>query len=80
MSKETEFKGYEKLNKYGRVRTCKLVHDDVVTILITEGFQENAISTLECLKDCSELFPEHTHVETMITEKNFCLLVLVRIP
>jgi hypothetical protein len=74
------FKGHEILNKYGRVRTCKIVHDDVATVVITDGFKENAITTLECLKDCTEIFPDHTHLETMVTEENFYLLVLVKIP
>jgi hypothetical protein len=66
----------EKLSKYGLVKTCKVVHEKVVTIVITSGFSENAIKTFEFLKTCTECFPNHPITETLITEKDFAMVVL----
>jgi len=67
----------ERLSKYGTVKTCKLVHENVVTIVITDGFSYNATKTFEFLKECSECFPEHPILETCIIEPNFAMVVLV---
>jgi hypothetical protein len=67
----------KKLSKYGTVKTCKLVHEKVVTIVVTKDFSENAIKTLEFLKECTECFPNHPFLETCITESHFAMVVLV---
>ena len=67
----------EKLSKYGTVKTCKLVHEKVATIVLTKDFSENAIKTFEFLKECTECFPEHPILETCITESHFAMVVLV---
>lgn len=63
------------LSKYGVVKTCKLVHPNVATIVIT-GFNTNAMNTFEFINDCTELFPEHPILETCITEDNLAIVVL----
>tara|TARA_R110000851_G_scaffold316291_1_gene479319 strand:- start:588 stop:809 length:222 start_codon:yes stop_codon:yes gene_type:complete len=68
----------EKLSKHGQVRTCKLVHKNVVTIALTKGFEENAIKTFEFLNECTKSFPEHTILETCIAESHFALVVLTK--
>ncbi len=68
----------EVLSKYGTVRTCKKVHDDVVTIVLTHGFTENGVKTIEFLKKCQELFPEHSALETCLTEENCAIVVLTK--
>lgn len=68
----------KKLSKYGLVKTCKVVNKNVVTIFITKGFNLKAIDTLAFLKESSECFPEHTIMETCITETDFAMLVLVK--
>ena len=67
----------EKLSKYGTVKTCKLVNEKAATIVLTKGFSENAITTFEFLKECQECFPDHPILETLITESNFAMVVLV---
>lgn len=66
----------DQLSEYGLVRTCKKVHDDVVTVCITDGFKENALKTMECLGKIQNAFPDHKKLETCLTEENFCLVVL----
>jgi hypothetical protein len=68
----------EILSNYGVVKTCKVVKDQVVTIVITNGFSENATKTFDFLAKCQELFPEYPKVETCITEKDLAILVLVK--
>ena len=68
----------KKLSEYGRVRTCKVVRDNVVTIVLTKDFSEKAIKTFEFLEKCVELFPEHPILETCITESDFAVVVLTK--
>lgn len=68
----------QKLSKYGTVKTCKLVHENVATIVITKGFSENADKTFAFIDECIMAFPDHPVVETLITEKDFAMLVLVK--
>lgn len=75
MSQENT-KAVVKLSKYGFVRTCKIIKDSVVTIVVTTDFNEKAINTFDFLKDCTELFPNYPKLETCITENNFAMLVL----
>ena len=67
----------KKLSKYGTVKTCKLVSENVATIVITKDFSENAINTFAFLKECSECFPNLPIMETCITESDFAMVVLV---
>lgn len=67
----------ERLSKYGEVKTCKKVHDNVATILVTEGFDNSAVNTFGFLRDCQECFPSVAKLETFITDKNFAFVVLV---
>lgn len=66
----------KKLRKYGEIKTCKIVHEKVVTIVITKGFKDNAMNTLGFIKDCSSSFPLHPILETCITETDFAMVVL----
>lgn len=66
----------EKLSKYGKVRTCKVINNSVVTIVLTDGFSEKSKHTLEFMKDCIDLFPEFPTMETCITEENLAIMVL----
>jgi hypothetical protein len=68
----------KKLSRYGVVKTCKLVHPDVATIVVTKGFSEKAIDTFAFLEECSECFPEHKILKTCITESHFAMLVLTK--
>jgi len=69
----------EKLSQYGGVKTCKVVNNgNVVVIVITKGFSQNARSSFSFLNDCMELFPEHPITEICITESNFAMLVLTK--
>lgn len=63
------------LSKYGTVKTCKAIRN-IVTIVLTDGFSENAGNTFEFMKVCTELFPNHPIIETCITEKDFAMIVL----
>ena len=65
-----------KLSKYGLVETCKLVHEDVVTIVISKGFSEDAFKTFDFLRECHESFPNHPILETFITRKDLAVVVL----
>ena len=66
----------EKLSKYGVIRTCKIVNESVVTIVITEGFSQKSENTLAFMKDCIDLFPYYPSMETCITEDNLAIMVL----
>ena len=66
----------QKLKKYGLVKSCKVVRENVVTIVITNGFNDSATNTCLFLKDCRECFPEHPILVTLITEQNFAMVVL----
>lgn len=68
----------ENLSKFGTIKTCKLVTENVATIVITDGFSEKGMDVLSFLKECTELFPEHKIMETCITEQNFAMVVLVK--
>jgi len=67
----------ERLSKYGTVKTCKLVHKNVVTIVLTKDFSDNAIRTFDFLNECHDCFPKHPILETCITEPHFAMVVLV---
>ena len=71
-------KNIKKLSKYGLVKTCKLVSDNVATIVLTDGFTGNAMETFAFMKDCQNCFPDHKVMETCITEQNFAMLVLTK--
>ena len=64
----------EQLSEFGMVRTCKQV-ENVVIVIITEGFSENPMKTFSILGLIQKGYPEHTISETLITEKNFCHVV-----
>jgi hypothetical protein len=66
----------KKLSKYGTVKTCKLVHENVAIIVLTKDFSESAIKTFEFLRECTECFPNHPIIETCITEEHFAMVVL----
>jgi len=76
MSEEAKNKAIEKLSKYGTVRTCKIVNDCVVTIVLTDGFSEETMSTLNFIKEAKSLFSDFPIMETLITEENLAILVL----
>ena len=68
----------EELSKYGEVKTCKLITEDVFNVVITKGFSSNGSITLEFLRDCVDAMPLHTRMETCITDDDFGMVVLVR--
>lgn len=65
-----------KLTEYGLVKTCKIINDSVVTIVVTDGFSTKANKTFKFISDCLELFPDYPILETCITEDNLAILVL----
>ena len=67
----------KKLSKFGLVVTCKKVHDDVVTVLITHGFKTRLVNSNLLMDELAEMFPDHKTVETMITDDDFAFIVLV---
>lgn len=69
-------KEIELLSKYGLVKTCKIVNNQIVTIVLTEGFKENMKITFEFLNKCQELFDDYPKMETCITEENLAIIVL----
>jgi hypothetical protein len=71
-------KAIEILSKYGTVRTCKVIKEQVVTIVLTTGFTENARKTFEFLDKCQELFPDYPTVETCIVEENCAIVILTK--
>ena len=79
MTKEELHGIIEKLSEYGLVRTCKLVHPDVVTIVMTDGFSENMMKSMGALELMQNSFPDHPVLETCITEENFCCVVLKKV-
>lgn len=68
----------EKLSKYGVVKTCKVIKDQVVTIVLTSGFKPDMKNTFGFIEDCVELFPDYPKMETCITEENCAILVLTK--
>lgn len=66
----------KKLSAYGVVKTCKVVANTVVTIVITSEFYNGARNTFELLKDCTDLFPDYPILETCITEEKLAIIVL----
>lgn len=67
-----------KLSKYGAVKTCKVVTEKVVTIVITDGFKCSSNNVFKFLEECTQLFPEHPMMETCITDDNLAILVLTK--
>lgn len=65
-----------RLMKFGLVQTCKLVHDDVAMVVITDGFSNNLSKTTGAINLITAAFPEHPILETCITEDNLCIVVL----
>lgn len=68
----------KELSKFGTVRTCKVIKEQVVTIVLTGYFTWNFTLTLGLLNKCKELFPEYPIVETCITEEDIAILVLTK--
>ena len=68
-----------KLSKYGSVKTCKVVAEKVVTIVITDGFKCSSNNVFKFLEECTQLFPEYPMMETCITDDNLAILVLTQI-
>ena len=68
-------KEIESLSEFGIVRTCKKVHDDVVTIVITaeEGSDTTSFSLM---KSVVALFPEYPVLETGIMDDGIAIFVL----
>jgi hypothetical protein len=68
----------ETLSKYGTVRTCKVIKEQVVMIVLTDGFTQNAMKTFEFLGKCQDLFPDFPKMETCVTEENCAIVVLTK--
>lgn len=68
----------EKLSEFGQLITCKKVNEDVIIILITEGFSGKASNTMKALGVITESFPEHPRLEICVTDENLCLVVLTK--
>lgn len=66
----------EKLSKYGEVKTCKVINNQIVTIVLTNGFSDNLRSTSSFINACTDLFPEFPILETCITDNILAILVL----
>lgn len=68
----------EILSEYGTVVTCKVIQNQIVTIVLTEGFSGKGTQTFDFLNDCQELFPTFPNVETCITREGLAIVVLTR--
>ena len=68
----------EVLSEFGAVRTCKEVKNQVVTIVLTDGFSVNAIRSMKFINRCGELFPDYPNLETFITDENLAIVVLTK--
>lgn len=68
----------KKLSKYGKVVSCKVINDTVATIILTDGFSANAVTTFDFLRACTECFPDFPVMATCITEKNLAIVFLTR--
>jgi len=68
----------EKLSKFGTVKTCKIIRETLVSIVLTDGFSTNARDTFDFMKVCMESFPEYPIMETCITDENLAIIVLVK--
>ncbi len=66
----------KKLSKFGLVQTCKLVHPDVATVVITDGFSTDLKKTMDAMNLITAAFPEHPVLETCVTDENLCIVVL----
>lgn len=77
-SKRDMEKEIKKLSKYGLVKTCKIVNDTVLTIVITDGFSDKETDTLEFIKEITSLFPDFKKISTLITEDNLAIIVLIQ--
>lgn len=69
-------KARSELSLYGAVKTCKVVNESVVTIVLTEWFK--ASNTLKLIKLCGELFPDHKTLETGVTEDGLAIIILTK--
>lgn len=78
MRTEEEQKQLEALSVFGLVITCKEVHPDVVTVVLTDGFSDNFAKTSKFIGKVTELFPNHPIMKTCITDDNFAMVVLVK--
>lgn len=67
-------KAIETLSKFGFVKTCKIIDDSIVTIVVTRD--KAPINTLHFLKACTESFPNHPLAETAVIDENLAILVL----
>jgi hypothetical protein len=73
---EVNTKAMESLSKYGRIRTLKVIGDEILTLVITDGFKHTATSTFDMVGDLLEHYPEFTDIETAITEKDLAIIIL----
>ena len=65
-----------KLLEYGLVRTCKMVHDDVFTLMITDDYKPTINNMSEIQALIAVDLPEHTVLESIIMEDNMFFIVL----
>lgn len=68
----------EKLSEFGLIKSCKMVNDEVATILITDGFDANAMVTMRVMGLITSHFKDTPVLETCITEDNLCYIVLTK--
>lgn len=73
---EVNTKAMESLSKYGRIRTLKVIGGEILTLVITEGFNHMATNTFEMVGELLEYYPEFTNIETAITEKDLAIIIL----
>ncbi len=73
MSKEEQI-----LSDFGLVRTCKVVSEQVATIVLTDGFSNKWSNVSIFMDKCKETFPNHPKIETAIIEENLAIVVLTK--
>ena len=74
---DKEIEILEKLTTYGTVKTCKIIKDQIVTIVLT-GSSDNAMKSFKFMADCQESFPEYPKMETCVIEKDLSIIVLTK--
>lgn len=63
------------LDKFGKVEQCERIGNEY-HIKITDGFNSQAINTMDCISLISDAIPDFPVVSKMRTDKNDFLLIL----
>lgn len=71
-------KAIQQLTAFGAVKTCKVIDEKIVTIVVTNEPNQKHLDTLGLMNKATKLFPEYPTLETAIAETHLFILVLKR--